>query len=140
MSHPIFRLAPRTQRPALSLVSGPNAKQSLIALASWFVKGLRPQIVDVNPLPMPESAKALHLAHPSKFATDNGETLTQTRAITKTGPSAGAMGSQPLLVSHAHLKVVVVRDGQPSQDAQGLRMVISGRMADVCAELDRLAA
>jgi hypothetical protein len=37
------------------------------------------------------------------------------------------------------LRVVRVFDG-PRVPAQAGRMVISGRMADVCAELDRLAA
>jgi hypothetical protein len=37
------------------------------------------------------------------------------------------------------LRVVVVQDGQDSRQHSS-RMVISGRMADVCAELDRLAA
>jgi hypothetical protein len=37
------------------------------------------------------------------------------------------------------LRVVRVAEGQPSARGAG-RMVISGRMADVCAELDRLAA
>jgi hypothetical protein len=36
------------------------------------------------------------------------------------------------------LRVLRVVDGAPRQCAG--RMVISGRMADVCAELDRLAA
>lgn len=37
------------------------------------------------------------------------------------------------------LRVVRVAESGPSRAAAG-RMVISGRMADVCAELDRLAA
>ena len=37
------------------------------------------------------------------------------------------------------LRVVQVVDGGQSRQSAG-RMVISGRMADVCAELDRLAA
>lgn len=40
---------------------------------------------------------------------------------------------------HPQLRVVVVQDGQGSRNNSS-RMVISGRMADVCAELDRLAA
>ena len=38
------------------------------------------------------------------------------------------------------LRVVRVQDGQRAGRAASGRMVISGRMADVCAELDRLAA
>ncbi len=37
------------------------------------------------------------------------------------------------------LRVLRVHDGGPARQGVG-RMVISGRMADVCAELDRLAA
>ena len=55
---------------------------------------------------------------------------------------APVTGLQPCLiepVQHRPLRIVrVVEAGQtPSQVG---RMVISGRMADVCAELDRLAA
>ena len=46
---------------------------------------------------------------------------------------------QPCLQARRPLRVVrVVESGQPR--AHVGRMVISGRMADVCAELDRLAA
>jgi hypothetical protein len=38
---------------------------------------------------------------------------------------------------HPPLRVIRVKDGSPQMAG---RMVISGRMADVCAELDRLAA
>ncbi len=42
-------------------------------------------------------------------------------------------------LSHRPLRVVRVLDASASHPACG-RMVISGRMSDVCAELDRLAA
>ena len=47
----------------------------------------------------------------------------------------------PLRPDHTDrpLRVVRMLDAQPSRSSSG-RMVISGRMADVCAELDRLAA
>ena len=58
------------------------------------------------------------------------------------GPSAlraAAPVIQPCLQVRRPLRVVrVVESGQPR--AYVGRMVISGRMADVCAELDRLAA
>jgi hypothetical protein len=38
------------------------------------------------------------------------------------------------------LRVVRVVDKEGQRGSSGGRMVISGRMADVCAELDRLAA
>jgi hypothetical protein len=144
MSHPVFRLAPRTERPTLSWVSGSVAKQSLISLVSWVVKGLRPHIVDVNPLPALKAVKGLHLAHLSHVAVGNSETHVSSHEKATAGRCVGVITSQPLVSDaqfrHAHLKVVMVRDGHASQNAQGVRMVISGRMADVCAELDRLAA
>ena len=48
--------------------------------------------------------------------------------------------AQPIVVRRQPpLRVVHVMDGNPARASSG-RMVISGRMADVCAELDRLAA
>jgi hypothetical protein len=48
--------------------------------------------------------------------------------------------AQPIVVRRPPpLRVVHVMDGNPARASSG-RMVISGRMADVCAELDRLAA
>lgn len=56
------------------------------------------------------------------------------------GPLRAPAAAHP---SHAArvLRVVHVLDGAPAAaPAAAGRMVISGRMADVCAELDRLAA
>lgn len=39
-----------------------------------------------------------------------------------------------------HLRIVMVHDTTKPSAGRAARMVISGRMADVCAELDRLAA
>jgi len=50
-----------------------------------------------------------------------------------TSPSAAATPARPL-------RVVRVVDRQGTQRGCANRVVISGRMADVCAELDRLAA
>jgi hypothetical protein len=55
-----------------------------------------------------------------------------TRADAILPASIKSLQSKPLRV------VRVVENGQPRSDVG--RMVISGRMADVCAELDRLAA
>ena len=54
------------------------------------------------------------------------------RADSTRARSQNAYKSKPLRV------VRVLESGQPRSDVG--RMVISGRMADVCAELDRLAA
>jgi hypothetical protein len=51
-----------------------------------------------------------------------------------------SVATLPSIVSHRPLRVVrVAEDQRPARHAAG-RMVISGRMADVCAELDRLIA
>ncbi len=52
---------------------------------------------------------------------------------------AQALQSAPSLTKHNRpLRVARVMEAQQSRHQAG-RMVISGRMADVCAELDRLA-
>lgn len=48
-------------------------------------------------------------------------------------------GSNRNSIQHKPLRVVHVLEAGQAQSSGG-RMVISGRMADVCAELDRLAA
>ena len=54
-------------------------------------------------------------------------------AARKPGPEAAA-------ASHAARPLRVIRVVDPRSSINAGRMVISGRMADVCAELDRLAA
>ena len=50
------------------------------------------------------------------------------------------IASSPLRQTYRPLRVVhVAEDQRPPRHTAG-RMVISGRMADVCAELDRLVA
>lgn len=51
---------------------------------------------------------------------------------------AQAMQSVPALTTPIPLRVARVMEAQQNRQNAG-RMVISGRMADVCAELDRLA-
>ncbi len=51
-------------------------------------------------------------------------------------PKVAACSRRP----HRPLRVVRVMDKDGPRSHGGGRMVISGRMADVCAELDRLAA
>ncbi len=68
-------------------------------------------------------------------------------AITTSGHSAFAMGPEVLVLPcktvskslpRSSLRVVRESDSALGPDCAG-RMVISGRMADVCAELDRMA-
>ena len=58
---------------------------------------------------------------------------------TKPSPAVNpGLTQSPLATSNVYpLRVIRVKDGNPQLAG---RMVISGRMADVCAELDRLAA
>lgn len=47
----------------------------------------------------------------------------------------------PQHVKHpVKLRTICTSDGRLGQRSQSVRVVISGRMADVCAELDRLVA
>ena len=55
------------------------------------------------------------------------------------GRSGRAPAARSVLPQHRPLRVVRVVDSCHAPASAG-RMVISGRMADVCAELDRLAA
>lgn len=76
------------------------------------------------PLPAAQRpARALRMVHPST-----------TRAPISTRPISPVCTARP-----APLRVLRVCDTQQAPGEVG-RMVISGRMADVCAELDRLAA
>jgi hypothetical protein len=53
-------------------------------------------------------------------------------------PKAELTKSSPIAASNVYpLRVIRVKEANPQMAG---RMVISGRMADVCAELDRLAA
>jgi hypothetical protein len=54
-------------------------------------------------------------------------------------PARAAATFRPQTRPHRPLRVLRVVDGAHAPAIAG-RMVISGRMADVCAELDRLAA
>ncbi len=58
------------------------------------------------------------------------------RAVMPSALQAAACGRQ----ASRPLRVVRVMDRDGNRARAGNRMVISGRMADVCAELDRLAA
>ncbi len=68
-------------------------------------------------------------------------TEASTTEASATAPDAAGRGAalSRRTSPYPQLRVVVVQDGQGSRQRSS-RMVISGRMADVCAELDRLAA
>ena len=60
-----------------------------------------------------------------------GRSLLQSNRAQPSKPSMHCMADRPLRVVH------IAEDQRPPLHTAG-RMVISGRMADVCAELDRL--
>ncbi|APW42513.1 hypothetical protein [Rhodoferax saidenbachensis] len=85
-------------------------------------------------------------ARPLPHAIANPQrTATHASAVTKIAPklvAACAIPARAIAPIHAHrkpLRVVRVLEAGQTRASVG-RMVISGRMADVCAELDRLAA
>lgn len=77
----------------------------------------------VGPAPAPAIKPVAAHAHPMRAAAPS--------TALRTGQKC------PQRRAHRPLRVLRVADGSP---AGAGRMVISGRMADVCAELDRLAA
>lgn len=96
---------------AIAMFSLPNLFDSLQALLGWLAP----------PRPVPASAAASRPLRP---------------AAPRMAPRMAAPRVAPLAKP---LRVVRVLEPSASRAVAG-RMVISGRMADVCAELDRLAA
>lgn len=70
-----------------------------------------------------------------------GPVATPAVPVRSAGMATAGCGGKPRLVERRSrpLRVLRVLDGPQERSAAG-RMVISGRFADVCAELDRLAA
>jgi hypothetical protein len=68
----------------------------------------------------------------------------QPRAAYNTGnPEAHPSPAQPSMAPRTclpKLRTICTSDGALGQHSRAVRVVISGRMADVCAELDRLIA
>lgn len=91
----------------------------LQSLASRLMPARRPHRLDSS-----DNAAGLHYVGVRPACT--------TRANGAVTPAAAAAPARPL-------RVVRLVDGHGQQRSSN-RMVISGRMADVCAELDRLAA
>lgn len=122
MSRNVFRLNSPVHRPNLSWSSAPQARESLMALTQWLLKGSKNEAVQVGAAP-----HVVAVSPASQFQAAIGG---QVSCAEKVAPKA-----RP-----PHLKVVMVRDAQNPLAPTPARLVISGRMADVCAELDRLAA
>ena len=100
---------------AIALFSAANLFTSLHAWLGWLAP----------PRSVRSRRPALHRARPAAAASPCGSTARAVRAD-------ASEAAKPLRV------VRILDPGAPRAGAG--RMVISGRMADVCAELDRLAA
>lgn len=88
----------------------------------------------VSPIHPSDSSAAVRTAQRCP-AVNRGQAGTVRTALPSTLQAAacGRQAARPL-------RVVRVMDRDGNRARAGSRMVISGRMADVCAELDRLAA
>jgi len=92
-------------------------------LLAWFLSPVQPQ----------------RRASPAvAITTVNSPATAQACAVTRAVMPLKAAGCARRV--HRPLRVVRVMDKDGTRHPPGGRMVISGRMADVCAELDRLAA
>jgi hypothetical protein len=118
-------IASFSRSPLLSIVLAP-----LQALATWWVPA-QPPASAASSSPLPAFRRlAANDSSATKFI------ATQAQPAWVTGPKhcqGGARNAAP-----RRLKVVREFDAGISPSCAG-RMVISGRMADVCAELDRMA-
>lgn len=104
---------------------------SVQALAAWFVpaQSAASQFL----LPAAAQRRTYQLALP--FATDTtAARCSSTIAVSADLPSSK---TAPKTRSHSRLRVVREFDSAVSPSCAG-RMVISGRMSDVCAELERM--
>ena len=78
----------------------------------------------------------VHHQHPATSAALPGTTSSCVAVRTPVAPKATSCVRR----AQRPLRVVRVMDKDGQRGPSGGRLVISGRMADVCAELDRLAA
>ena len=94
-------------------------------------------------MPLQTLANRLMPARRPRRRDNSGDTAAGLRYVAVrpacTARSAGAAVPTTATASARPLRVVRVVDGK-GQQRSASRVVISGRMADVCAELDRLAA
>jgi hypothetical protein len=122
MSRNVYRLNNPVKRPMLSWSTAPRARESLLALTQWLLIGSKTEAVQIGS------------SFPSTTPLKNPTPQEADHADLPLGDVHTAKTRKP------NLKVVMVRDAQNPQAPAPARLVISGRMADVCAELDRLAA
>ena len=120
-------LAPREQRPAASHNTPPEV---------WH----RPKRMRVRSGPSSQSigqavGRQAHAGIPAKHSTDHATAPLLPCAVASRQVTRNLRVQRPLRVVR-----VMYATGSSASSACAGRMVISGRMADVCAELDRLAA
>lgn len=125
MSRNVFRLHHPVKRPTLSWSTAPQARESLVALTHWLLGGNKAEVVQIA---------AVADSVVADTCSSQAES-TRAQAARATPAQQGELKAR-----QPHLKVVMVRDAQNPQAPSPARLMISGRMADVCAELDRLAA
>ena len=118
-----------------SAARAPRVPRALTLVRSSARTSLRPALRPIwttRPTPCPLTGIALPtLPHRAKAKT--GGSVGAAAASAVAVAAAGALAAAPTL------RVLCVTDPGPRAKGVG-RMRISGRMADVCAELDRLAA
>lgn len=102
----------------LALFTRPGVISSLQIMVRWLisVKILTPHSVSRLKPPRTENTPKFAVSHAKSTSADSESTFT-----------------------HKPVRIVRILESGQAQSSVG-RMVISGRMADVCAELDRLAA
>jgi hypothetical protein len=147
MTRPIFRLERVTNA---SPVVGTKARQPLAAvnrLVGWIKTEVFTRYELVEQLPAGPTSPS-STTHPAGDASSADGQSSHRSDASPEAPAAArapqaAQGGQACsrrATPYPQLRVVVVQDERGSRQQHSSRMVISGRMADVCAELDRLAA
>ena len=130
-----------------ALFAVPGILAPLQGLFRWFSAGGLTRRCTVQPAGLRNSgseAKSKTIQSIANYALptrDRGVNSTQIRAITpfRTQPARSVVRPSPKSETSPVLRVMRVLEAGQAPASVG-RMVISGRMADVCAELDRLAA
>ena len=120
-------IASFSQSPVLSVLRAPWQ-----TLAAWFVP------TQPTPHPFAVPAAAQRTPHPLAQPFVSGGTAACRRAKAHTATDLSGPRAPKKMTAHSCLKVVREFDSAVSPACAG-RMVISGRMADVCAELERMA-
>ncbi len=111
----------------LSLLAAP-----VQALAAWFVPAQNAEVQYILPASAQQRTDQLAL----RFAT--GATAARCRSAIAVSADLPSSKATPKIISHSRLRVVREFDSAVSPSCAG-RMVLSGRMSDVCAELERMA-